>query len=170
MDHPCVYCHLAKIPRMCWSRRSASGVGSLQETPASRVAGDASRSNGGEKKNRGQYPPTGASRPTTASPATRRCHVASSICVGYAAVIARAAARFDPLCRCVAPSDWKSASVPPNSQSRCSGRRKAYGASQGRYCRRDANDGARATGKAQPPPMLPSMLAWSMFFVLIKRK
>ena len=43
---------------------------------------------------------------------------------------------------------------------------------QGRYCRRDANDGARATSKAQaqPPPMLPSMLARSMFFVLIKRK
>jgi hypothetical protein len=44
------------------------------------------------------------------------------------------------------------------------------GASQGRYCRRDANDGPRATGESQPPPMLPSMLARSMFFVLIKRK
>jgi hypothetical protein len=32
------------------------------------------------------------------------------------------------------------------------------------------NDGARATGKALPPPMIPSMLARSMFFVLIKRK
>jgi hypothetical protein len=38
------------------------------------------------------------------------------------------------------------------------------------HYRRDANDGARASAKAQPPPILTPVLARSMLSALINRK
>ena len=58
-------------------------------------------------------------------PAIRRYHAASSICAGWVAATLRAAATPGPPCGRAAPSGWRSASAPPSSRCRRSGRRLA---------------------------------------------